>query len=829
MNALTLAVRLLRRDLRDRSLSILLAALVTAVAAVAAIGFLIDRTGQVVERQAGALRGADLTVESAHPMPEDWQAQAAARGLRAGESIALRTVVFHGARNQLVALKAVGDRYPLRGELRVADRPFGWAYPAVGAPPPGEAWVEPRVLFALGLAIGDRVELGYATVRVTRVIVAEPDRGADVFQLAPRMLVALPTLAQAKLVTPHARVRYRKLYAGEPDDVAQWRAWLSERLAPTHRLQGRDGVNREFLSAMARVEGFLGLASLTTVLLATAAVAVAVGRYRERQIDSVALLRAFGMTGGGVLRVYGWQMLMVTLSAAAIGLALGWVIQALLAWRLADLFAAPLPAPGLQPLVAGVLTALATMLGFIAPGLLRLRQTPPLRVLRRDLGPPRLAFWVSGALGLAAIAAIVGWQAGDPRLAAKILIKMTILLSTVLTLNNLTLNLTTRALRFGPWALRFGAGNLRRRADVGVLQLAGFAVGLLSLLLLGLLRGDLLAAWENRLSQGAPNYFLINVQASDRAPLQAAMADRGLAAAQFYPVLRGRLTHLNGVPVAALSFESLRAGNFVNRDFNLSTATALPTGNRIQSGQWWRAESQQAEASLEAGLARDFGLSVGDTMAFDIAGTPLSLRITSLRRVQWDSMQPNFFVLAHPRVIPEMQSSYLTSFHAPAGSDDRVAALARQFPTVTLLDVRAVIGQVRTLVNRATLAIEAVFGLSLIAGVIVFLAAFEASAATRRQEVAVLRSFGARRSQLLWAAVVEWVALGALAGVVAAVTATAIAMAMAAQVFNLPLSPTASTLATGIAGGVALAATAGLISAWRMLRQPPNALMRAVD
>lgn len=827
MNPLTLAMRLLRRDVRDRSLVILVAALMTAVAAVTAIGLLIDRTGQVVERQAGALRGADLTVESAHPMPDDWDGQAAAHDVRTGDAIALRTVVFHGASNQLVALKAVSDTYPLRGVLSVADQPRGKAYPAADAPPPGEAWVEPRLLFSLGLAIGDRVELGYTTVQVTRIIVTEPDRGVDVFQLAPRMLVALPTLTRSKLLTPHARVRYRKLYAGEPDDIASWRAWLVERLEPGHRLQGRDGVNREFLSAMGRVEGFLGLASLVTVLLAAAAVAVAVGRYRERQTDGVALLRAFGMTGGGVLRIYLSKMLMVTLLATLIGLALGWGIQSLLAWRLATLFATPLPTPGLQPLFAGLLTALATMSGFIVPGLLRLRRVPPLRVLRRDLGPPRPAFWVATAVGLLAIAAIVSWQAGDLRLAAGVLAGVAVLLVVVAALGGLALNLVARLMQIGPWAVRFGAGNLRRRAGTGVLQLAGFGVGLLSLLLLGLLRGDLLEAWENRLSEGVPNHFLINVQASDRAALQAAMARMGLAAPRFYPVLRGRLTQLNGVDVAAQSFESPRARNFVNRDFNLSTATALPDGSGIQAGQWWRAESAVAEASLEVGLARDFGLSVGDTMAFDIAGTPLSLRITSLRRVQWDSMQPNFFVLVHPRAVPDIPSSYLTSFHAPAGLDDRIAALARQFPTVTLLDIRAVVRQVRTLVNRATLAIEAVFGLSLVAGIIVFLAAFEASAAVRRQEVAVLRSFGARRSQLLWAALVEWVVLGALAGAVAAVTAIAIAMLLAAQVFDLPLSPTAATPVTGVVGGIALAATAGLISAWRMLRRPPNALMRA--
>ncbi|MCP5353060.1 MAG: FtsX-like permease family protein, partial [Chromatiales bacterium] len=756
MKQLAIAWQLLRRDLRAGEVRVLVLALAVAVAAVAGVGFLTSRVDAAMQRQASELLAADVSVEAPRELPADWDELASDEGLRHARIVRFPTVVFHDGRSQLVQAKAVTADYPLRGELRHSATPDGEEVVSTSAPPAGEVWVERRLLDSLGLRVGDSLPLGRGELRIARVLRYEPDRGADMFQIAPRVLMAWADLDATGLLNAYSRARYRFLAAGDEAGVAAFRAVLTDRLQAGQRLLGIEDARPEFRSALERAQRFLGLAALGAVLLAGAAVALAAHRYRERQSDMAALMRCFGSRQNDILTLYLLRLFGIGAVAVLIGLALAWLAQAVLGEVLAGLFATTLPPPSWRGAGVGALTAVVTLAGFALPSVLRLRHVPPLRVLRRDLGAPSVSTWMLLASAAAALGLLVRWQAGEWQLAGYALLG---LIGTALGFALLAWLLlwAGRGLQRGApatgwWALRFGLGALQRRRGLAVLQIGAFATGMAVILLLAVVRVDLLAAWRDTVADDAPNQFLINVQPEEVEPLRALLRDAGIADPRFYPMVRARLTHLNDKPIDEIAFAEERGERFAHRDQNLSYAAEFPRANRMLGGLWWGPDDAGHQVSLEKRFADSLGIGIGDKMEFDIAGTPLQAHVMSLREVDWDSFQVNFFVLFNPKALADQPGTWVTSFHLSAADHITLPRLNREFPTVTAIDVGALIGQVRTLIDRAVLAVEGVFGFTLIAALVVFLAAFQAERADRGREIALLRSFGATRVQVRRAA-----------------------------------------------------------------------------
>ena len=825
MTAWRLALRLLRRDWRSGELYLLAAALALTVAAMTTVAFFGDRVERAMQRQGGELIAADLAVDDGHAIPASFADQARALGLANATTLEFPSVVLAGEATQLVQVKAAGPGYPLRGRLRVQADSGAPDEEAAGGPPPGEVWAEARLLPLLGLEAlageGAEIALGETRLRLKKILAYEPDRGANLVQLAPRLLVNAADIPATGLVTPASRVRYRLLVAGDAATVKDFRAWAQGRLPPTAQVLDPEHARPELATAIAGASRFLRLATLVTLLVAGAAIALASRRLVERQTDAVAVMRCLGAPQHLLTRVFVLRLLVFGIAVSLVGALLGYVAQQGLVALAGDLFAQDLPPPSAAPIGVGLITGLVALLGFALPPLVQLARVTPLRALRRDLGTPRASVLGATLAAAAALALLIWWQAGDAQLAARLLAGLA---GTLLGLVGTVVILVRLAAWFQPhtrgvW--RLGLAGLTRRPAGAVLQVAGFGVGVLALLLLTVVRVDLLRAWQEGLPPDAPNRFLINIQPQDVAPLRDFLAAQGLADSGVLPMVRGRLTRIGDRAVDPDAYPDPRAQRLAAREFNLSYAEHPQSDNQVVAGRWWAPGDPEDQFSVEEGLAETLGIRLGDRLTFWVSGHEVSARVTNLRHVKWDSFNVNFFVVSPPGLLGAEAASYVTSFHLPPGRAVVMADLQRKLPAVTPLDVDALLGQVRRVMERGASAVEYVFLFTLAAGLLVMLAGIQATLAQRRGEHAVLRALGASRRSLLAALAVEFTVAGLLAGLLGSAFAQLTAWLLAGQVFDLEFAFNPRLWALGVFGSGALIGLAGTLATYPLLVRPP--------
>jgi putative ABC transport system permease protein len=812
---------------RTPELRILALGVVLAVASLSSVGFFTDRVQRAMSEQATELLGADLVIVSSDAPRAAVRQSARAAGLQVAETVSFGSVALYHDNTLLTQVKAVSAGYPLRGRLRLARKPMGKEFTAQGIPTPGEIWVEPRVLQQLGASIGDVIRLGERGFTASRIVSYEPDRGGDLFQLAPRVFLNAVDLPSTGLITPASRVSYRLMLAGPETTITAYRNRLAQHLMPGERLQDVRDARPELRLALDRARQFLGLAAVTAVLLAGAAISVAAHHYAERQADTSAVMRCLGASGRTILRRYAVRLLRLALGASLAGCVLGYLAQELLVLLLAHWFTAALPPASVWPVLAGIGAGLVTVGGFALPYLLTLTRVPPLLVLRHDLALPPPSAWLALLLAFAALSGLVFRVAGDLELASWLLLG-TIATGLLLWLAGLGLIrvLSVFSSR-GHLAWRFGLAGLTRYGRLGGLQVAAFGLGIMALLILGIVRIDLLHTWRANLPADAPNQFLINIQSGEIEPMGALLRAGGVSLTGFFPMVRGRLTAINDRAVRQDDFVEERARRLVEREFNLSWASRLPDGNRIVAGRWWPAGVKGGDGlSLEQGLAETLGIRLGDRLRFSIAGQDLTARVNSLRSVAWDSFQVNFFVILPPGVLERFPATYITSFHLPEDRGDLLTRLIQRFPSVTVIDVRAIMRQVRAIMDRATLAIEYVFAFTLLAGLMVLYAAIQASREGRRHDTAILRTLGASRHQVLASLFIEFTTLGALAGLLAAAGASAVGYVLAARVFELPYHNNPWVWLAGALGGALGVGLAGTMGTRSVLEQPPLQTLR---
>jgi putative ABC transport system permease protein len=825
--ALRFALRNLRRDLKSGELAVLLLALLVAVASLTAVGFFTDRIGRAVNQQAGEVLAADLRLESARPIREQYDAEARRLGLRVARILSMPSVVFHGEASSLVALRAVGEGYPLRGRLKVADEPFGAARVTGAIPAPGEAWADSRLLARLGVAVGARLSVGAHEVKVTQVLDYRPDQGAGFGDLSATLMINLADVPATELIQPGSRVSRAVLFAGDARDVATLRGFLAASKQPGERLQAVEDASPQIRASSDRAGRFLSLASLVSVLLSAVAVAMAARRYAARHLDSVALMKCMGASQGFVLRQTLVQLVCVAVLVTILGTAVGYLAQAGLAWLLRDLIRSDLPPPGLATAGVGLVTAVTILVGFALPPLLQLKRVPPARVLRRNLEPPPLRYAAVYLFAIGSVLALLYWLVRDARLVSVVAagIGGTFV---ALALAGWLLVKALAPLRSGVGvAWRYGLANIARRGRDSVVQIVAFGLGIMVLLLLALVRDDLLEDWRASLPADAPNYFMINIRPDEAAAITEFFRKEGLPPTELVPLVRARLTAINAVPVGQISFQGDRAQGFVEREANLTWARALRDDNRLLSGRWWQdGDGGGARVSVEQDYAQRLGLKLGDTVTYDVAGEPVTATITSLREVRWDSFQPNFFMVLSPGVLDDVTGTLITSVHVQPAQRPALVDLVRQFPEVTIIDIDALLSQVRDVMDKAALAVQYVFLFTLIAGLMVLLAAVQATRDERRYESAMLRTLGASRRVVFQGVAAEFAALGLLAGLLAAAGATVVGYFLAREVFNLKYAPDPWVWVFGVLGGALLVGVAGMLAARSAVTQPPVTTLR---
>jgi putative ABC transport system permease protein len=828
MNALALALRTLLREWRSGELGVLVLAITIAVAALTGVGFLVNRIGIAVDNQAGEVLAADLRLESGQPMDDKALVEARRRGLEVARSAALFSVVFNGDINQLTSLRAVSEKYPLRGRVMLSDEPFGAAQPAHGNPARGEVWPDSRLAAALGAAIGTELNIGARTFRVSRILVTRPDQGATFLELAPSLIMNEEDLDSTQLMQPGSRIRLAQLFAGPRAEVASFKEWLEANKKKSEEIEDVADSAPQIKSAIDRSARFLSIASLVAVLLCAIAVAMAARRYVHRHLDSVALLKTLGATRGFTLIVSMTQLTLVGLLAAILGSVLGFGAQAWLVKALAGLLRGDLPPPSLAPLGIGFLTAIVVLGGFALPPLLQLSRTPALRVLRRDIGPPQPLVILAFGPAVLAIAFLIYWVLRDQRTAVAFVLGLTAFIAVVAGAGWLLVWLTTKFRGGVGISWRYGLANLGRRRAESVVQLTAFALGIMMLLLLAVVRNDLLNDWRRSLPADTPNFFFINIPPDEHQVFTAFLEERGAQHARARPMVRARMTSINGKAIDDIGFTTRRGREFANRDQNITWAEVLGNDNVITAGHWFTAdEFAKPLVSVSTEYMQELNLKLGDELEFDIAGETRTARISSVRDVKWDSFQPNFFLMFAPGLLEGSQGTWMTAVHLETRNPKIISELVRRFPSVSVFNVDDLLRQVRSVIDKAVAAVQSVFLFTLMAGLVVLIAAVQASREERRYESAMLRTLGASRVTVLKGLLSEFAALGVLSGTLAAAGASIAGVYIARRVLQIPYTPDPWVWVYGLVGGGLLVCFAGWLATRSVVNQPPVITLRS--
>lgn len=826
----TLAWRQMLRDFRAGELRLLIVAVMLAVAALTAVGFFADRINGGLTRDARQLLGGDAIVAADQPPPAEFAAKARSLGLVTASTAAFpsmgRAPDAKGGASRLVSVKAVSGAYPLRGKVRVDAGPGTPAQQRAGAPEPGSVWVDPALLDALALKVGDTLLLGDASLRIAQQILIEPDRGTGFSSFAPRVMLNEADLPATGLIQPASRVTYRLAVAalGNNDEpVRQFTDWAEAQIKTTGargmRIESLATGRPEMRQTLDRAGKFLNLVALLAALLAAVAVGIASRDFANRHLDDCAMLRVLGLPQRSIAWQYFFEFGMVGLLASVAGVVLGFVVHYVFVWLLAGLVDAALPAPTVWPALFGIGVGLTLLLGFGLPPVLQLARVPPLRVIRRDVGalkPASIAVLAAGTLGFAALLLAVASDLKMGLIAVGGFAGAIALFALLSWIAVLLLRRAVPEARAPRW-LVLATRQIAARPAFAVLQVSALSVGLLALVLLVLLRTDLISSWRQATPKDAPDRFVINVQPEQSEAFRQRLADAGVKRYDWFPMIRGRLVMVNGKPVKPDDLPDERARRLLDREFNLSHSSTMPEHNVLAAGRWQPDEANAV--SVEEGIAQTLGLKMGDVLRFDVGGATAEGRITSLRKVDWSSMRVNFFVMFPTATMADVPVSYIAAFRAPPrpGFDN---ALARDFPNITAIDVSASIAQIQRVLDQVVRAVEFLFGFTLAAGLVVLFAAVSATREARAREFAVMRALGASGKLLAQVQRAELLGVGALAGVLASIAAIAVGWALARFVFEFSWSASPWVpLAGGLAGAL-LALAAGWWGLREVLRRP---------
>ena len=822
-----LGSRTLWRDLRSGELRLLVLAVTLAVAALTAVGFFADRLQGGMQRDALQLLGGDAVIVSDNPPPPAFEVKARALGLQVAETLSFPTMAraneARGGASKLVALKVVAPGYPLRGALRVAAQTDGPGELTRDIPAPGQAWVEAPLLEALGLALGDELLLGDASLRVTRLIVNEPDRGAGFMNFSPRVMVHRADLAATGLVQPASRLTYRQAVAGEDAGVNSFVAWaqgeVKNRTVRGVRVESLEGGRPELGQTLERAEKFLNLIALLAALLSAVAVALSARGFAANHLDDCAMLRVLGLSQRTIASAYAFEFAAVGLMASGLGVLCGYAVHHVFVLLLAGLVDAALPAPGIWPVLFGMGMGLTLLLAFGLPPVLQLAQVPPLRVIRRDVGRLKPASLGVLAVGVAGFAALLLAASSDLTLGLIAVGGFAGATGVFALLSWLAVKLLRWQVNesTAPRWLVLATRQISARPAYTVVQVSALSVGLLALVLLVLLRTDLINSWRKATPADAPNRFVINIMPEQGDAFRQALTEAGVTRFDWYPMIRGRLLAVNGRPVTPEDYADERARRLVDREFNLSHSAAQPVQNLVVDGRW--VEEEAGAISVEDGLANTLGLKLGDALLFDIGGVQTEARITSLRKVDWGSLRANFFAMYPVSRMIDVPSTYLGAFKAPAtpGFDN---ALVRRFPNITNVDMSSTFAQVQRVLDQVTRAVEFLFAFTLAAGLVVLFAAVTATREERTREFAILRAMGARSSLLRQVQRAELLGVGLLAGLLASVVASVVGWALAHYVFQFDWMVSLWVPLWGSVSGALLALAAGWWGLRDVLRRP---------
>ena len=870
-----ISLRLLRRDWKGGELRLLFLALIMAVTSITGIALFTDRLEKALLLESANMLAADRIVSGRGDLPREVLTEGQTRGLSTAEVVSFTSMAFSETGNILVAAKAVTDAYPLRGEVIVSEQAFVRGTPIGSGPPQGEVWLESRAMAALDIDIGDFVSVGEAELRVGKIIVAEPDRGGGSMMdnAGPRLMLHMDDLASTNVVQLGSRVSNRYLFAADDiSDLDAFEEWFRSREEWRGRYYIRDirDESEEVREALERAESFLLLSSLFAVLLAGVAIALTAKRYSERHYDYVAILKTFGCTSSQISFIYLNIQLVLASFAVSIGWLFGWFIHGVILAVLQRLLFVDLPEPGFQPFIVGGLTAVICLLSFALPPLLALRETPPLRVLRKDISQQKIGDNVPYLFGALGALLLVYWYSQDLILTSVLIISVAVIALVLSGVSYFILRTSSSTgMKAGSaWLLAMTA--TRRRRKQNVLQVMVFSITIMSLLILTLLRTDLVEEWQAQLPENTPNHFMMNITQSQIPGIESFFAQNGIEGNQFFPLVSARVTRVNGdlpspgdesevsVSRATLTEDSeseepeseMALGTNPQTDAppvnaedattggrrvrgrlsrrQVTWSTDLPSDNMITEGIWWGEESEPGYVSIEQEYAEWLDLELGDRLEFEVNQQIVSAEVSSFRSVRWDNMQPNFFIIFSPGTIDHLGATFLSTALMEREQKILLNDLVRLFPTVVVIEIDALIEQIQTIIIQVTSAIELISILVLLCGALVLVACVNASLDERFHENAILRTLGAGRKLILSSLLIEFASIGVVAGLIATLGAEASVYYLQEEIFEQEFSFHMWTWIAGPTLGMFIIAGLGMNSTREVVSTSPLNVLRRI-
>lgn len=827
---LQLAIKMLWRDWRAGELTLLLASLVIAVGSVTTVTLFVDRLQQALLTESSTFLAADRVISGTSPLDPEVIERAQTMGLETSETLSFLSMVFSEERAQFASVKAVDEAYPLRGRLIAGDEPFIRGYPVDDGPVPGEIWMESRLFPSLDVKPGDTLDIGVASLPVARVLIKEPDRGGGFNSAGPRVLMNLKDVPSTEVVQPGSRLSYRYLFAGDRDAMAAFEAWAKPKVEPEFRMfgikEGAEGIG----NALERGERFLLLGSLLGVVLAGVAIALAAQRYSLRHFDHVAIMKTLGAPPQTVDLVFITIFVLLGTLGTLLGAGIGFGMQLGVEQILAPYIPIELPAPSLRPILLGLVTGFVCLLSFALPPLLKLRAIEPIRVIRRDFGDGKMSdrmtygFAVIGTLGL------MWWYSQDLLLTALIFSGGVISLVLLFAIAWLLLR-SGRVLGMQAGsAWRLALAGLQRRGQESTLQILVFGLAIMLLLILYLVRTALISEWQAQIPEDAPNHFAINISPEDVQPIRTLFTENGVESQPLYPMIRGRIEAVNGEAAADRDDQLDESNDDAPRASsgrNLTWADVLPDDNIVIAGEWWDENyTGPPLVSLEKELAQRNSLKVGDELVFTIQGRDLTTEVSNIRTVAWDNMQPNFYIIFSPGALEDFPSTFMTSFHLEKDQKLFLNSLLKAYPTMTVIEVDALIEQIQRIIDQVSMAIELVLVLIMASGALVLLASIQASMDERMKQHAVLRTLGAGRKLVMGSLAIEFCALGFFAGLLATVGSEVTVYMLETQVFELDYQFNPHLWVMGPIVGIVLIGTVGTLATRKVVQTPPASVLR---
>ena len=770
------------------------------------VSFLADRMHRAFEFDARQLLASDLLIASDQPLSERFLQEAQDGQLQIAQTVVFPSMATVGSHSKLASIKAVSPKYPLRGSLQVESSQQVMSSSLMR----GTVYVEPALLNNLHAQLGDSVRLGGRQFVIAGVLMRELDRGAGFMNFAPRVMMSLEDLQSTGLIGLGSRVTYRLLLAGPDEQIAAYQKWASTHIESENlrglRIETLENAQPIMRKTLERAEQFLSLVALLTAIIAAVAIALSARRYMVGQADACAALKCFGATRGVILKKQVTTLLSLGVFAAAVGSVFGYLIQELLTGLLGNLMVANLPSVSLTPMLWSIVFTWVFLFAFAGPPLLSLVNVSPMRLIRKEFELATMATVWLALLSLFTCTILIWVAAKDGKLALWVGFSFAAAIFIFAATARCILWLVSKV-SANSFAIRFTFTAMGRRAGFAVMQITALGIAIMAILMILLLRQDLLSTWQGNIPTDAPNRFMINIQGDQKDGITQALQKGGVTKPEFYPMVRGRLIEVNGREVAPVDYSEENARRLVDREFNLSYTDQLPLGNRIVSGEWIQGTSPQI--SMEAGIAKTLKLKLGDQIAFEVAGEKVSAPITSLRKLDWGSMRVNFFVIMPPAQLSGMPASWITSYYQNPNKDILDFELSQAYPNLTLVDVSASLQQIQEVLNKLSAALGLLFAFTIIAAILVLIAAIAATQDERFRNAALLKAMGASRSVLSQIARMELLLIGLAAGLLAGIAAGAAAWVLGRYVMEIEFNAFAQSILMGITFGVVASLAAG--------------------